>query len=82
MADTKRMQAGDVTPEWLQSLSNTLVPSSKPTTIDGVYVKDLKTHLVGRGDVIELWSKSWVEKEGLVVPEHVYQSATDYGVTK
>lgn len=51
-------------------------------TIDGVKRKDLKTIVDGRGDVIELWSLPWVEREGLAVPQHVYQSATDYGVTK
>ncbi|MEY2845270.1 MAG: hypothetical protein RL076_816 [Chloroflexota bacterium] len=83
MADAHpHLHAADVTVEWLQSLNYTLVPSSRPATIDGVYVKDLRTHLDGRGDVIELWSRPWVDNEGLVVPMHVYQSATDFGVTK
>ncbi len=51
-------------------------------TIEGVLRKDLKTIVDGRGDVIELWSLPWVEKEGFAVPQHVYQSATDYGVVK
>ncbi|MCE2503656.1 MAG: dTDP-4-dehydrorhamnose 3,5-epimerase family protein [Chlorobi bacterium] len=51
-------------------------------TIAGVQQKDLKTIIDGRGDVIELWSLPWVESEGLAVPQHVYQSATDYGVVK
>lgn len=50
--------------------------------IDGVIVKELKSIVDGRGDIIELWSLPWVEKEGLMVPKHCYQSATDYGVTK
>jgi dTDP-4-dehydrorhamnose 3,5-epimerase len=79
---SNQLQAANVTVEWLKTIKYTLVPSSRPTTIAGLYVKDLRTHLDGRGDVIELWSRPWVEQEGLVVPNHVYQSATDYGVTK
>ena len=79
---SNQLQAANVTVEWLKTIKYTLVPSSRPTTIEGLYVKDLRTHLDGRGDVIELWSRPWVEQEGLVVPNHVYQSATDYGVTK
>ncbi len=51
-------------------------------TISGVRFKPLKTIVDGRGDVIELWSLPWVESEGLAVPQHAYQSATDYGVVK
>lgn len=51
-------------------------------TIDGLLHKDLTTILDGRGDVIELWSRPWVEQEGFREPAHVYQSATDYGVVK
>ena len=51
-------------------------------TIDGVRFKALKPIVDGRGDVIELWSLPWVESEGLAVPQHAYQSATDYGVVK
>jgi dTDP-4-dehydrorhamnose 3,5-epimerase len=38
--------------------------------------------LDGRGDVTELWSRPWVEQEGLLNVAHVYQSATDYDVVK
>ncbi len=51
-------------------------------TIAGLRRKDLRTIVDGRGDVIELWSLPWVEAEGLVVPQHAYQSATDHGVIK
>lgn len=51
-------------------------------TIAGVVRKDLRTIVDGRGDVIELWSLPWVESEGLAVPQHAYQSATDFGVVK
>ena len=79
-AQSKR--AGDVTVEWLQSLRYQVQSPYRPPTIAGVVVKDLKVHLDGRGDVIELWSRPWVERDELVMPQHVYQSATDYGVTK
>lgn len=74
--------AREVTVEWLQSISYTITSPYRPPTIAGVVVRDLKTHLDGRGDVIELWSRPWVEGADLVMPQHVYQSATDYGVTK
>ncbi len=75
-------QAQEVTVEWLRSIPYKITSPYGPPTIAGVTVKDLKVNLDGRGDVIELWSRPWVEEEGLVVPQHVYQSATDYGVTK
>lgn len=76
------MHAADVSVEWLREQTFQVKGSGQGPTIEGVIVKDLKTHLDGRGDVIELWSKPWIETEGLIYPEHVYQSATDYGVTK
>lgn len=74
--------ASDVSVEWLQSIAFEIIPVWECPTIDGVYVKDLRVMLDGRGDVTELWSYPWVEKEGLVNVAHVYQSATDYGVVK
>ena len=76
------VHAQDVTIEWLHSLNYQTQPASRPPTIEGVIVKDLRVNLDGRGDVIELWSRPWIEAEGLVMPAHVYQSATDYGVVK
>jgi dTDP-4-dehydrorhamnose 3,5-epimerase len=76
------MRAHDVTVEWLQGIQYQVQSPYRSPTIEGVIVKDLRVNLDGRGDVIELWSKPWVESEGLVYPEHVYQSATDYGVVK
>lgn len=72
----------DVTVAWLETLSYQVQPASRPPTIDGVVVKDLQVHLDGRGDVIELWSQPWMTAHGLVQPQHIYQSATDYGVVK
>lgn len=80
--NTPPAHASQVTVEWLQSLSYQVQPASRPPTIEGVIVKDLRVNLDGRGDVIELWSRPWIEAEGLVMPAHVYQSATDYGVVK
>ena len=78
----RSMHAQDVTVEWLREVPYHIQPASRPPTIQDVIVKDLRVNLDGRGDVIELWSKPWVETEGMVFPEHVYQSATDYGVVK
>lgn len=76
------MHAKDVTIEWLQSIEYRIQTPSRSPTIEGIVVKDLTVHLDGRGDVIELWSQPWIERHGLIYPEHVYQSATDYGVVK
>lgn len=76
------MRAHDVTVEWLRDINYQIQSPYRAPTIEGVIVKDLRPLIDGRGDVIELWSKPWVAAEGLVFPEHVYQSATDYGVVK
>lgn len=76
------MRAHDITVEWLQQQQYKQYSSFNGPTIDGVIAKDLKIHVDGRGDVIELWSRPWVESEGMIVPQHVYQSSTDYGVVK
>ena len=75
------MRASDITVDWLQGVDYKIQSVWKVSTIEGVIVKDLKVLLDGRGEVTELWSKPWME-EGFVVGEHVYQSATDYGVVK
>jgi dTDP-4-dehydrorhamnose 3,5-epimerase len=80
--DTSIMRASDVTPEWLKTVPYKVHSTFRGPTIEGALAKDLKTHVDGRGDVIELWSRPWVENEGMIVPQHVYQSATDYGVVK
>lgn len=72
------MRPSEMTEKWLKDQN---FEFSKEL-IDGVIIKDLKAIVDGRGDVIELWSMPWVEKEGFVIPKHCYQSATDYGVTK
>ena len=72
------MKTSEITENWLKEQKFEL----SKELIDGVIVKDLKSIVDGRGDVIELWSLPWVEKEHFVVPKHCYQSATDYGVTK
>lgn len=72
------MKPNEVTEEWLKKQS---FEKSKEL-IEGVIVKDLKAIIDGRGDVIELWSLPWVEKEGFEIPKHCYQSATDYGIVK
>ena len=81
-SDKQPMHAQKVTVEWLDAVPFAIQSTFRSPTIAGVIVKDLRVNLDGRGDVIELWSKPWVETEGMVFPEHVYQSATDYGVVK
>ncbi len=76
------MHARDVTVEWLRTIDYQIQSPYRVPTIEGVVIKDLQVNLDGRGDVIELWSQPWVERDGLVVPQHVYQSATEYGVVK
>ena len=76
------MDPENVTIEWLKQQKFELQNVYKPPTIEGVVLKDLNPLVDGRGDVIELWSDSWAERDGFLVPKHVYQSATDYGVIK
>lgn len=75
------MKISEITEDWLKQQKFEI---QKGVTIDGVFVKDLTTHLDDRGDVIELWSTAWPEYEqGIVLPtKHSYQSSTDPGVTK
>jgi dTDP-4-dehydrorhamnose 3,5-epimerase-like enzyme len=53
------------------------------SSIEGVYYKELKTFVDGRGDLTELWSKPW-SGDGLIEPviEHVYFNTTHEGVIK
>ncbi|MBI1871843.1 hypothetical protein HYS10_00295 [Candidatus Collierbacteria bacterium] len=76
------MRESKVSVDWLQQQEYFEQNIYQPPTIEGVLLKDLKALVDGRGDVIELWSLPWVEQEGFVVPQHCYQSATDFGVTK
>lgn len=76
------MRIEELTIDDIQRIPFTVHSTFSGPTIDGIRRKDLKTIVDGRGDVIELWSRPWVEKEGLEMPQHVYQSATDFGVVK
>jgi dTDP-4-dehydrorhamnose 3,5-epimerase len=76
------MHPKKVTTDWLKTRKYKVQSSFKPPTIKGVVLKELDALVDGRGDVIELWSKPWVKKEGFVMPTHCYQSATDVGVVK
>ncbi|MFN2291703.1 MAG: dTDP-4-dehydrorhamnose 3,5-epimerase family protein [Anaerolineae bacterium] len=76
------MEASDVTVEWLRSIPFEIYSAQSVPTIADVVLRELHVHLDGRGDVTELWSKPWIEAEGLSGVEHVYQSATDFGVIK
>ncbi|MCS6807844.1 MAG: dTDP-4-dehydrorhamnose 3,5-epimerase family protein [Bacteroidota bacterium] len=76
------MMVQDITIPFLQSIPYVRCSTAQGATIQGVYYRALKAIVDGRGDVIELWSLPWVERENIIVPQHVYQSATDYGVVK
>ncbi|MDQ2809454.1 MAG: dTDP-4-dehydrorhamnose 3,5-epimerase family protein, partial [Chloroflexota bacterium] len=75
------MRVQDMTVEWLKNIKFEIQSVTKPPTIEGVILKDLSVILDGRGEVTELWSKPWLQ-DGFIVSDHVYQSATDYGVIK
>jgi dTDP-4-dehydrorhamnose 3,5-epimerase len=75
------VKANEITIDWLREINYKIQSPFVPPTIEGVIVKDLKVNLDDRGEITELWSKPWIN-EGLLNTEHVYQSATDYGVTK
>jgi len=76
------MDISRINVDYLKSVDYKIRKPSECPTIEGLIIKDLEVHLDGRGDVIELFSQPWVENEGFVRPEHVYQSATDCGVIK
>ena len=71
----------DITDKWLKSIDFKLQNIYLPPTIKDLVVKDLNPILDGRGEVTELWSRPWLN-DGLIEPEHVYQSSTDFGVVK
>lgn len=75
------MHARDITVDWLQQIRFEQKGTGRGPTIDGMKVRQLVTHLDGRGDVIELWSETWLG-DGVLPTRHVYQSATDVGVIK
>jgi len=75
------MPPDKITVNWLKKRKFFKQPINQPTIRD-VILKELKSFLDGRGDVVELWSLPWVKSEGFVVPRHCYQSATDFGVVK
>ncbi len=75
------MHVKDLTTDWLQTVPFAVKSTASGPTIDGVLVRPLVAHVDGRGDVIELWSEPWLDK-GILRPAHVYQSATDVGITK
>jgi len=76
------MRAAEVTAAWLQRQQFQVASPYRKPSIEGVVLKELTPMLDGRGDVVELWSRPWVETDGLEIPQHCYQSATDFGVVK
>ena len=75
------MKSNLVTVDWLKAQKFNF---QKGVTIKDVFVKELRSIIDDRGDVVELWSTAWPEyKDGKVIDtKHVYQSATDPGVVK
>ncbi len=52
-------------------------------SIDQVYLKNLKTNIDGRGDLTELWSQPWSDKEPIASEiKHVYFNTTHEGIIK
>ncbi|MFC1649275.1 dTDP-4-dehydrorhamnose 3,5-epimerase family protein [Patescibacteria group bacterium] len=76
------MEPGKITKSWLKRQKYQKQNIYSLPTISGVVLKELTPLLDSRGELTELWSKSWVKKEGFVNPSHCYQSTTDYGVVK
>ena len=72
------MKPSEITVPWLQSLEYRVLPT-RTHPLFGVLTRPLSPILDGRGEVTELWSQPW---DGVLAPAHVYQSATDVGVTK
>jgi len=69
--------------EELKSISLVVEQKLNNCTIEGVYYKKLTTFPDGRGDLTELWSKPWIEKEPMVKEvQHVYYNTTHEGITK
>jgi dTDP-4-dehydrorhamnose 3,5-epimerase len=76
------MDVSKITSGWLRSQNYKIKFTYRCPTIRGVVLKELETHLDGRGSVTEVWSKPWVKKEKFSIPKHIYQSVTDFGVVK
>lgn len=76
------MHPDKITIQWLKNQKFKLQNIYKLPSIEGVVLKELSALVDGRGDLTELWSIPWVENEEFIVPQHCYQSVTDYGVTK
>ncbi len=82
MQSSASFDASAVTAEYLQSLEYDIRSTVNGPTIAGIYWKRLRPIVDGRGELIELWSQPWLQNEPLIIPQHIYQSATDFGVVK
>ena len=72
------MDINKITTDWLKEQKFIL---QKQLSISGVILKELNSIVDGRGDLIELWSYPWISS-GFIIPNHCYQSSTDFGVVK
>lgn len=75
------MAPHEITTEWLKKQTGWQIQKPNVVTIQGAFLKELEVRIDGRGEVTELWSERWTS-DGVIVPKHVYQSATDFGVVK
>lgn len=75
------MKAKEIDVEYLKKVEYKIQSVFRKPTIQGVRLKDLNVLLDGRGEVTELWSEPWAS-EGFIRSNHIYQSATDFGVVK
>lgn len=72
-----------LTQEQLKEIGFEYFSQYKCPTIVDLYVKSLKTYIDGRGDLTELWSRPWVDKEPVHnTIEHIYFNTTHEGVVK
>jgi dTDP-4-dehydrorhamnose 3,5-epimerase len=76
------MSINKITVSWLQKQKYFPQNVYKEPTIKGVVLKELTPMVDGRGDIIELWSKPWIKKDGFVTPVHCYQTSTKNNVIK
>ena len=73
----------DLTEEELKKVDFKINRKWNDVQIKDVYYKHLTTHVDGRGDLTELWSKPWSKNEPISPTiEHVYFNTTHEGITK
>ena len=64
------MKPIEITVEWLKQIDYKFFRQSYGVSINDVLVKDLTVNLDGRGEVTELWSKTWIA-DGFSNVQHI-----------